>query len=142
MKNFVWRACKEALPSKANLYLRKITQDDLCESYKDRIKDGSHSIFFCSNVLVIWRSELQWSWLSAMEGQSMKEIFKFAFAENKDPELLAFIGWAIWNRQNQVRSKEAVCPLNQILSLSKERKAEFQGAWPTIPKLIHRKHVR
>ena len=50
VKNFVWQACKEALPTKENLYHRKIAQNALCENCKEQNEDGSHSIFFCSNV--------------------------------------------------------------------------------------------
>nr|POF08564.1 hypothetical protein CFP56_34639 [Quercus suber] len=46
------------------------------------------------------------------------------------------MGWAIWNLQNQVRVKEATCPLDQNLNLSKERKAEFQDTKPPTQKLV------
>lgn len=72
----------------------------------------------------------------------MKEIFNFALSENKDTELLAFTGWVIWNRRNQVCFNEAACPLDQILNLSKERKVEFQGTRSPTQKLGHRNHVR
>nr|POE53955.1 hypothetical protein CFP56_53457 [Quercus suber] len=49
--------------------------------------------------------------------------------------------WAIWNHRNQVHVKEAACPLDQILNLSKERKAEFQGTRPPTQKRVHRNHV-
>ena len=55
--------------------------------------------------------------------------------------MLAFIGWAIWNRRNQVRFKETACPLDQILNLSKERKAEFQRTRSPTQKLVHQNHV-
>ena len=124
-----------------NLFRKKVVQDALCENCKERTEDGSHSIFFCFNVQVVWRFDLQWSWLSTLEGQSMKEIFNFALSENKDTELLAFMGWAIWNCRNQVRFNEAACPLDQILNLSKERKAKFQGTKTPTQKLVHRNHV-
>lgn len=41
-----------------------------------------------------------------------------------------------------IRFKEATCPLNQILNLSKERKVEFQHTLTAILKLVHRKHIR
>ena len=56
--------------------------------------------------------------------------------------LLAFTGWALWNRRNQIRLNEAACPLNQVLQVSKERKLEFQLLHPVTPKLQHRKHTR
>lgn len=46
VKNFIWRPCKEALPTKANLCCRKIVQDALCENYKVRNEDGSHVFSF------------------------------------------------------------------------------------------------
>ena len=52
------------------------------------------------------------------------------------------MGWAIWNHRNQLCFNEAVCPLNQIFHLSKERKAEFQDTRPSILKLVHKNHVR
>ena len=142
VKNFVWRACKEALPTKENLYRRKIAQDALCDNCKVRIEDGSHSIFFCPNVQVMWQSDLRWNWLSALEGQSMKDIFNFAISGKKDVELLAFTGWAILNCRNQVRLKEAACPMDQILKLSEGRNAEFRGTRSLTQKLVHRNHVR
>ena len=125
IKNFVWRACKEALPTKRNLLHRKITTSALCENCKVNDEDCAHAIFYCSNLQVVWSSNPQWSWLSTLQGCSVKEIFQKAFMKKKDAELLAFTGWAIWNRRNLVRFKEAVCPINHILPLSKERKAEF-----------------
>ncbi|KAL0001321.1 hypothetical protein SO802_015102 [Lithocarpus litseifolius] len=62
---------------------------------------------------VVWSAE--WSWISDMQGSSVKGIFRHAFAENKDVELLAFMGWAVWNRRNQLRFNENACPLNQLL---------------------------
>ena len=50
VKNFVWRACKEALPIKTNLYRRRIKPEATCEACKVENEDVSHVIFFCSSV--------------------------------------------------------------------------------------------
>ena len=142
VKNFVWRACKEALPTKRNLLRRKITTSALCENCRVSEEDYAHAIFYCPNLQVAWRSDPQWSWLVAMQGSNVKEIFKKAFSDRKDAELLAFTGWAIWNRRNQTRFKEAVCPINHILPLVKERKAEFQNLHPVTRTIQHRNHTR
>ena len=142
VKNFVWRACKEALPTKRNLFRRKITNSALCENCSLSDEDCTHAIFFCSNLQVAWRSDPQWSWLAAMQGCSTKEIFQKAFSERKDAELLAFTGWTIWNRRNKIRFKEAMCPVNHILPLSMERKAEFQNLHQAARTVQHRNHTR
>ena len=77
-----------------------------------------------------------------MSGSTINDIFKRAFLEKKDAELLAFTAWAIRNRQNQLRFNEASCPLIQILSLSKDRKIEFQRIHPVIVTPQHRNHTR
>ena len=45
VKNFVWRACKEALPTRKNLQPRKIIPDGICDLYKARDEDCSHALF-------------------------------------------------------------------------------------------------
>ena len=50
VKNFVWRACKEALPTKANLCRRRIKPEATCEACKVENEDVSHVIFFCYSV--------------------------------------------------------------------------------------------
>ena len=95
VKNFVWRACKEALPTKWNLFRRKITTSALCENCGVYDEDCAHAIFYCSNLQVAWSSDPQWSWLASMQGCNIKEIFQKAFLERKDAELLAFTGWTI-----------------------------------------------
>ena len=46
IKNFVWRASKDALPVKKNLLRRKISQDGQCEICKAR-----DEVFTCSVLL-------------------------------------------------------------------------------------------
>ena len=108
------------MPTRKNLQQRKITPDGLYDLCKARDEDCSHALFFCSDVQVIWSSE--WSWISGMQGSSVKEIFSHALAEKKDVALLAFTGWAVWNQRNQIQFKESACPLDQILPLARKGK--------------------
>ena len=142
IKNFLWKASREALPVKKNLCRRKIAQDGQCETCKEKDEDWSHALFFCSDVQVMWNMEPQWRWLPEMEGCGVKDIFKRAFTEKLDAELLAVTSWSVWNWRNKICAKEAACPLDQIHTLSKERKTEFQLLHPTVGKLQHGKHIR
>nr|POE89436.1 hypothetical protein CFP56_01793 [Quercus suber] len=70
------------------------------------------------------------------------DIFERAFKENKDPSLLAYMAWSIWNRRNQVRFNEEVCPLQRIDQLSKEHRAKFQNLHTASPKQKHEMHTK
>ena len=140
IKNFVWRSCKEALPTKANLYRQKITVDAICDRCKVRTEDCSHALFFCSNVQEVWAADQQWQWLSTLSGKTAGEIFNHALEEDKDPSLLVYTAWTLWNHRNKCR--EPQYPLNQVLQFAKDRRKEFQTAQSTFPKQMHRKHTR
>ncbi|XP_030923094.1 uncharacterized protein LOC115949977 [Quercus lobata] len=91
---------------------------------------------------VVWVADQQWQWLSAMQGKTAMEIFSHALEEDKDPSLLAYTAWTLWNCRNKARVNETQCPLNQVMQLARERRREFQTAQPIFPKQLHRKHTR
>ena len=74
LKNLVWRACKDALPTKANLCKRKVITEATCES-SVMAEDCLHALFFCSNLQEAWTQDPQWSWLATMTGKTPREIF-------------------------------------------------------------------
>ena len=97
IKNFVWRAGKDALSVKNDLFRKKIYQDGQCDICKARDEDGLHALFFCSEVQTIWGTDPQWKWVLEMKDSNIQEVFKKAFSEKNDVEFMAYIGWAIWN---------------------------------------------
>ena len=44
--NFVWRACREALPTRKNLQRRRIVPNGICDLCKAEEEDCSHALFF------------------------------------------------------------------------------------------------
>ena len=56
-----------------------------------------------------------------MQGNSVKEIFNHAFAEKKDVALLAFTGWAVWNRRNQIQGECLPIRSDLVISKGKEK---------------------
>ena len=77
-----------------------------------------------------------------MAGKKAREIFNHALEEDKDPSLLAYTAWALWNRRNKCWTNEPQYPLNQIRQFARDRRKEFQTAQSTFLKQMHRKHTR
>ena len=76
-----------------------------------------------------------------MVGKTARKIFNHTLEEYKDPSLLAYTAWALWNRRNKCRTNEPQYPLNQILQFARDRRREFQIAQSTFPKQMRRKHT-
>jgi hypothetical protein len=54
VKVFVWRACSNALPTKANLFRRKITEDPLCPMCSGQTETTGHILWGCPAAKAIW----------------------------------------------------------------------------------------
>jgi hypothetical protein len=54
MKVFMWRACSNALATKANLFRRKITEDPLCPMCGVQAETTGHILWGCSAAKAIW----------------------------------------------------------------------------------------
>ena len=54
VKNLIWRACKNSLPTKVNLACHKITSDSLCDIYRVHQEDTVHALFCCPVLSSLW----------------------------------------------------------------------------------------
>ena len=54
VKHFIWRTCNESLPTKLNLFKRKVTNNAICEVCEAEMEDTVHAIRGCQRVKEIW----------------------------------------------------------------------------------------
>ena len=113
VKNLLWRACKNALPSKTNLVRRQVIPDALCEVCKTHHEDIIHALYLCPLLSDIW------------DCSNFIELMGCIFAENRDPYLFAMVCWALWNPRNNLRLGKNSCTLDQILQQAKMRLLEY-----------------
>nr|POE97055.1 hypothetical protein CFP56_48039 [Quercus suber] len=45
IKHFLWRACRESLPTKKNLLVRNVTRDALCKWCNEEVEDSVHALW-------------------------------------------------------------------------------------------------
>jgi len=50
VKNFIWRACTNSLPTKVNLMKRKVLVDPLCHCCGKQPEDIMHALWGCESV--------------------------------------------------------------------------------------------
>ena len=54
VKNLIWRACSNSLPTKVNLARRKITSDGLCDICRVHQEDMVHTLYGCPVLSSLW----------------------------------------------------------------------------------------
>ena len=57
VKYFVWRASRESLPTKLNLFSRHVLPDQFCNLCKDHPEDSIHCLWLCDGAKSIWLSD-------------------------------------------------------------------------------------
>ncbi|XP_042962388.1 uncharacterized protein LOC122296651 [Carya illinoinensis] len=58
IKIFTWKAFKESLPTKHNLMLRKVLNEDFCKLCNTKTKDVAHALCFYPSVREAWEKQL------------------------------------------------------------------------------------
>ncbi len=118
---FAWKASREALPTKLNLYKRHIPVDSMCEICGEIEEDAIHALWNCKQIQSVWDNEM-WT-------QSFRSTPAVDFADllskvlhvgrSSDPETFIVICWALWQRRNKLRIHQEVEPINQVGSKAK-----------------------
>ncbi|XP_040996168.1 uncharacterized protein LOC121242360 [Juglans microcarpa x Juglans regia] len=99
---FAWRACKESLPSKYNLFKRKIIDSPACDFCNNSIEDVSHAVLQCHIVKVAWR-QLVPALTFFPELCTVTEAI-VSLLHKGDQGLLSrffLIAWSFWYRRNK-----------------------------------------
>ena len=56
IKNFVWRACQNILPTKSNLYCRQVINSEVCEVCNKSCETTSHVLLHCDFATSVWEA--------------------------------------------------------------------------------------
>ncbi|XP_023917766.1 uncharacterized protein LOC112029310 [Quercus suber] len=128
VKNFLWRACKEALPVKRNLRQRKIIEEDTCDHCKSSAKSELHALWECSAIATIWASVPELRLHLDNNFQTVSKLIKLIHEEGKDVNLLAMILWIVCYHWNQLRTTNKEYPVNQVTLNAPQALTEYHQA--------------
>lgn len=76
VKNVLWRAGPDSLPSKANLKKRRIVDDNLCPGCKLKSEPTCHALWSCTALSPVW--DVKFAWLRKLTSncESMVEVIQ------------------------------------------------------------------
>ena len=139
VKNFVWRACCNALPTKKELVRRTITVDPICDRCCIAVEDPLHALWSCSEVDIVWADQSLWDFRWSTNFENIKMLVSWLIAEGKQLELFAYTAWSVWNQRNQVKVRAPAIALHQILGVSRTMLHEYHSRIMTSDSRLHRR---
>jgi hypothetical protein len=104
-KHFLWRACHDILPTRANLCARKIITDPLCPQCGREPETAFHILWQCPSAGDVWGTAGRVFQKSCFIGPDFIRVVEGMIRKCNPEEFLQFVGIArrIWLRRNAVR---------------------------------------
>lgn len=113
---FLWRACNDILPTKANMCKRKVINDPLCPICGLAAETGLHILWDCPSAKDVWGSSGRKLQKSSLGGPTFCHVVKEVFNSCGEDEIKLFVCIArkIWSRRNEVTHGGPFCPSKHV----------------------------
>ena len=123
VRHFIWRVCRDILPTKKNLVQRKVLHDDRCNECHEEAETSGHLFWSCSRAREVWSCTKIHFGIAPVKIHLCFDLMWHMIMEGKYDEskvaLVATIAWAIWGNRNEVRNggkRKTGCELVQWTS--------------------------
>uniref|UniRef100_A0A2N9J9T5 Non-specific serine/threonine protein kinase n=2 Tax=Fagus sylvatica TaxID=28930 RepID=A0A2N9J9T5_FAGSY len=121
IKSFLWKACLEALPTKANFFYRHLVPSPICDECQREAEDILHVIWYCKATNEVWRESSFWHVLQNSPPRSLAGLISEVMNCKDEVDIQSFAAttWLLWNRRNKgtvmgpplaALSKRIICP--------------------------------
>jgi ribonuclease HI len=130
LQMFLWRACQNALPTKANLKWRHIVSDSLCPLCGLYEETVGHLLWYCQSARDVWIEGPKALHKCTSDDTSFKEIFLLLMEKLDEAtfQLFIIVARLLWFRRNQVvHGGEMQSPIS-VMKQAKEQIDTFERA--------------
>ena len=114
VKHFLWRACLDSLPTKQNLWRRKITACPKCEACNSFPENTIHALWECDEIRAVWVRDFDWIDRRKVARGSFVDLWELLGTRLDTRELFAVTAWHLWTRQNKKMLNQTISPLQQV----------------------------
>ena len=117
IKHFIWRACRKSLPTKKNLFIKKVTRNAICDLCHVGVEDVIHALWGCQVLKEVWWEEPYLRNQLAAQFVDFRDLW-LGITINNDHSLaerFAYVLWSIWHNCNALRLKIPCIPYKKNL---------------------------
>uniref|UniRef100_A0A2N9GYK3 Reverse transcriptase domain-containing protein n=1 Tax=Fagus sylvatica TaxID=28930 RepID=A0A2N9GYK3_FAGSY len=124
---FVWRASREALPTRVNLCKRHIPINPKCENCRKCPEDVLHAVWSCPVLTPVWDKEPWIHSLRATPIMDFADLFSkvLDIGTYQNTEAFSIICWSLWQRRNKQRLHQEVEAIDQVSTRARAYLDEF-----------------
>nr|POF09326.1 putative ribonuclease h protein [Quercus suber] len=139
VRNLVWRAIKDSVPSKVNLRRRRILVEDVCDHCKGAPEDTVHALWSCPLLAPVWAHDPCWSFRTSQTFASFSDLVQYLIEKGVDLNFFSNVVWTIWHRRNALRTCDKPFPIHRVLRDAQSIQASFVHSIPPKPpdEVIH-----
>ena len=124
IRNFTWRACRNILPMKANLFRRKITVDNICEVCGNFEETTGHVLWHCHRAKEVWKeTNLDMDKVMDRCPEFLDLLWYVRNVQKwptEDVGLLVVTTWGIWTNRNKVNHRKSRKPASVLARWTRE----------------------
>lgn len=120
VKNHMWRACRNSLPTKTNFVRKTIIANDTCDRCHGAVEAVIHVLWERPEIDVVWTNATLWDFCFTLEFADFKYLVAWLVPHEKNLEMFAMLAWSIWNQRNKVRCQEPNCSLHLLAQIAKD----------------------
>ncbi|XP_042983236.1 uncharacterized protein LOC122312642 [Carya illinoinensis] len=117
---FMWRACLESLPTKLNLYKRRVVDSPMCPICLSEEESSLHAIWSCLAARDVWCQGFKKLQKAVFDVCDFKGLLKAWFSHfgQDQVEVIAVIAHKIWQRRNKLLFEEEFTHPSDLMRLS------------------------
>ena len=127
IKNFLWRACTNSLPTKENLIKRKIIQESSCPRCSNSSKSVEHALWSYACIKVLWDSDFYWVDRCSTDSESFSDVLQKVRTKPALLSLFATTAWTIWYQRNKAHHQDNPLLLHHIVGFTRNYLGEFKS---------------
>ena len=130
IKAFGWRACQNILPTKMNLFHRKVIEDPTCDECGLGPETVLHVLCQCSKAKEVWK-HCNLHNIIEDKGDFQDILWLSGLTNNRDSNLMDMIlkiAWGIWKNRNEVRHGGRKLAAAEIYGTASRLREEYVAA--------------
>lgn len=131
VRNFLWKVCMNAVPTRANLAKRHIMADAICGMCGEEPETVDHALLHCREIAQIWYISPLRIDMRHHSGSSFKELLWETM--DKQPaavsSLMAFTAWEIWQARNKLYFEDKKFEMISVLHRAQNGFMEYTASY-------------